>query len=105
MATMMTVKSISKETGLSEHAVRNYVKQGTLPHIRVGNSQKAKIMLDLDIVLQTLKKLQQQKVLPKINSNSFRLFCKDNATSLPLHSKNVIVGYMSESILASLYRI
>jgi len=55
---MMTIKEVAIETNLTEYAVRQFVAQGIFPHIRVGETAKAKILLDIAKVWEAIEQLQ-----------------------------------------------
>jgi hypothetical protein len=62
MSKMMTIKQIAAEIGLTEYCVRQLVADNTLPHIRVGKSEKGKILINIDEAWRALERLQNQGV-------------------------------------------
>jgi predicted DNA-binding transcriptional regulator AlpA len=57
---MMTVKQIAAETGLTEHCVRQFVNDGTFPHVPVGNGSKPKKLVDIAEAWKVLERLQNR---------------------------------------------
>lgn len=45
---LLTINALSKKTGISSHEIRRRTRNGTLPHVRVGATTRAKILIDED---------------------------------------------------------
>lgn len=53
---MLTIKECSQAfKGLSERAIRQFVAEGKIQHIRVGDSKRGKILIDKKEILRFLK--------------------------------------------------
>ena len=53
---MLTIKECSKTfKGVSEHALRQLVTQGKIPHMRVGKSKRGKILIAKKSILNFLR--------------------------------------------------
>jgi len=56
MAQIVNITLASKLTGLSAYGLRKGAKEGRFPHIRVGGTEKGKILFDLELLAQSLAK-------------------------------------------------
>ena len=55
---MMTIRQVAKTKILPEHALRLMLKQGTLPHIKIG----VKILVNFDLLLEQLNSLKGSEI-------------------------------------------
>ena len=68
MSKRVTVTQAAKQTGLSEYAIRTGIKQGRIPHIRTSGF-KGKILLDIDLVEQSLRQEAINSTIDADNDN------------------------------------
>lgn len=57
MARRVNLKAAAKATGLSLHELRSGARAGRYPHMRVGNPKTGRIIFDLDILENHLRKM------------------------------------------------
>lgn len=51
----ITINELSRKTGISSYEIRLRIKNGTLPHIRVG-AKRTKVLVDEDVFTDLLLK-------------------------------------------------
>lgn len=56
------IKETSKITGLSEFELRNGAKSGKYPHYRIGNSKTGRIIFDIDLLEEHIKKMMLESI-------------------------------------------
>ena len=75
MKKMLTIKELALKTGISQYEIRRRIRNGTLPHVKVGASQ-TKVLIDEDVFIslmaeESVNNMQaEQKISPpNINDN------------------------------------
>jgi len=63
MVTMMTVNEVSRTTGMSEYAIRQGVRSGMYPSIRIGGNPNGKILINIQEFVSTLNNIARTNMV------------------------------------------